>query len=350
MARQQTPSTAPGDLPARLVAVWPAAAWRDVHVLAAVSGGADSMALVRAMLEAKRLAGGAGKLFAGHVNHGLRGAESEADQAWLVQQCGVLGVPLEVRRAETAAHAAAVGDGLEAAAREDRYRLLVEMAEAIGARYVVTAHTRDDQAETVLFRLLRGSGLRGLAGMRPTRPLSPTVALVRPLLDCTREELRGYLESLGQSWREDRTNDDLHHARNRLRHEALPYLREHFNAEADAAIVRSAALLGEVNELVEGLAAELLGRCERSAGVGEGTGVTLSVAPLDYQPQLLVAEVLRQAWRRGGWPEQAMTHAWWRRLAQLALSTDAGTLNLPGNVLARRQGDLLVLAPAGPRA
>jgi tRNA(Ile)-lysidine synthase len=244
-----------------------------------------------------------------------------------------------------------VGDGLEAAAREDRYRLLVDMAEAVGARYVVTAHTRDDQAETVLFRLLRGSGLRGLAGMRPSRPLSPTVALVRPLLDCTRVDLRGYLESLGQSWREDRTNDDVKHARNRLRHEALPYLREHFNAEADAVIVRSAALLGEVNSLVERLAAELLAHCGQSSGAGgSGDGVTLSVAPLAAQPQLLVAEALRQVWRSGGWPEQAMTHAWWRRLAQLALSTDAGTLNLPGNVLARRQGDLLMLAPAGPSA
>lgn len=339
---QSPPPPDPLDLPARLAAAWPAEAWRDVHVLAAVSGGADSMALLRALSEAKRRSGGAGQVFAAHVNHGLRGAESDGDERWLVDECRRLDVPLEVRRIDAPALTAA-GDGLEAAARDARYRLLVELAEATGARYVATAHMRDDQVETVLFRLVRGTGLRGLAGMRAARTLSPTVVLVRPLLDCSRVELRAYLESLGQTWREDRLNQDLHHARNRIRTELLPYLREDFNPEVDAAIVRTASLMDEVQELVETLAGDLLARCERP----DSTGITLAVAPMVGQPTLLVVESLRLAWRQAGWPEQAMTYAWWRKLTHLALSTESpGTLNLPGDVLARRRGELLVLAPA----
>ena len=312
-------------------------------MLAAVSGGADSMALLRALVEAKRRAGGAGKLLAGHVNHGLRGAASDADERWLCQQCGDLGVPLAVLSSDTPVLAAAEGDGLEAAARAERYRLLTEMAEAEGARFVVTAHTRDDQVETVVFRLIRGAGLRGLAGMRPTRALSPSVVLMRPFLDVTRAELEAYLQALGQAWREDASNGDLRFARNRLRHELLPYVREHFNADADAAIVRTASLAAEAQSLVERLAEDLTARCAMASSSHE---VGLAVGPLAGEPEFLVREALRQAWRRAGLSEQAMTHSWWRQLAQLALSPERqGKLNLPGNVHARREGNLLVLAP-----
>lgn len=328
-------------LPERLVAAWPAAQWRDVHVMAAVSGGADSVALLRALSEAKRAAGGAGRVMAAHVNHLLR-EESNDDEAWLCQQCLQWDVPLAVKRVDVNQLAAQRGDGVEAAAREARYRTLAQMAEEAGARFVVTAHTRDDQAETVLFRLVRGTGLRGLAGMRRARALSPSVTLMRPLLGCTRAELRAYLDALGQSWREDPTNLDSRFARNRLRETVLPLLREGFNPEADAAVVRAAELVGEAQDVIDSFAATLAETCGASADAG---GVTLHTAPLAGQPALLVVETLRQSWRAAGWPEQAMTHGWWSRLASLAQAEDDDrVLNLPGNVLARREGDLLSLA------
>jgi tRNA(Ile)-lysidine synthase len=330
-------------VPQRLAAAWPPARWRDVHVLVAASGGADSMALLRALAELKRQAGGPGILLAAHVNHGLRGAAGDDDERWLQDECRTLGVPLEVRRTDAAALAATAGDGLEAAARAARYRLLAEMAETAGARFVATAHTRDDQVETVLFQLLRGAGLRGLAGMRSTRELAPSVALVRPLLGATRDELVAYLQSLRQAWREDHTNRDLRFARNRVRQELLPYVREHFNADADAAIARTAALAGEVQTLLEQLADQLLARTAPAYPPG---AAALTAPPLSGQPELVVREALRLAWRRAGFAEQAMTDHWWRQLAQLALSSKtSGALNLPGNVLARREGDRLVLAP-----
>jgi tRNA(Ile)-lysidine synthase len=309
--------------------------------MAAVSGGADSVALIRALSEAKRAAGGAGRVAATHVNHQLR-EESNDDEAWLCQQCLQWDVPLLVRRVDVIDLAAQRGDGIEAAAREARYRVLAQMAEEAGARFVVTAHTRDDQAETVLFRLVRGTGLRGLAGMRRARALSPSVTLIRPLLGCTRAELRAYLDGLGQTWREDPTNRDGRIARNRLRETVLPLLREHFNPEADAAVVRAAELVGDAQDVIDSLAATLAETCGASADAG---GVTLHTAPLAGQPMLLVVETLRQAWRAAGWPEQAMTRQRWSELASLVHAEhDDRVLNLPGHVRARREGDLLLLA------
>ena len=330
-------------LPARLAAAWPPERWREVHVLVAVSGGPDSMALLRAVVELKRRSGGAGQVLAGHVNHQLRGEGSDADQRWLSQQCRHLGLPLKVRRCDTAALAADEGDGIEAAARAARYRLLTEMAEAVGVRLIATGHTRDDQVETVLFRLLRGAGLRGLAGMPAVRSLSPAVSLVRPLLRCSRTEVLDYLASINQSYCEDVTNANVQFARNRLRRELLPYLREYFNVNVDGALERVAGVASEAQRLLETLAEPLLARALLELAPERGEAL-LDVSPLADQPEVLVCEALRRAWRDAGFGEQAMSGQWWRQLTQLAQSTaDGGSLNLPGGVRATRAGGRLEL-------
>jgi tRNA(Ile)-lysidine synthase len=338
------------DLPAQLLAAWPLAQWDGVHVLAACSGGADSVALVRALIDAKRAGRGAGRVFVVHVNHGLRGAESDADEAWLQAACETWDLPFVFRRIPRQTNrAGGLAEHSEESLRNDRYSLLTEMAEEVGARFVATAHTRDDQAETVLFRLLRGSGLRGLAGMQPSRPLSASVTLVRPLLASSRHDLRTWLARLDQTWREDATNASPRYARNRVRNDLLPYLREHVSPQADAALVRIAEQAGEAQNVIDQLAEQLLAACN---AVTASDCVALNVAPLANHPPLLVAEALRAAWRATGWPEQAMTHRWWRELAALAQLPDpqspdtTSTLNLPGNVLARRAGDQLLLALA----
>ena len=343
-------SKSAADLPARLAAAWPEDHWRDVHVLVAVSGGADSMALLRAMLQLKQQAGGAGSIFAGHVNHQLRGEASDADEASLAAQCRALQIPLVIERCDTAAAAVEHGQGIEAAARELRYQRLTCIGERTGARFVAIAHTRDDQVETVLFRLLRGTGFRGLSGMRPSRPLSPSIALVRPLLDCSRADVMEYLRRIGQTYRDDASNEALDFARNRIRRKLLPYLREDFNKEVDAALVRVAELAREAQGVIDELAAGLLKACLGGRRDEDASEITLSTAPLVGQPELIVCEVLRQAWRQAGWPEQAMTNQWWRKLAQFSQFIDAGdSLNLPGNVRASRPGrGVLALRAAVP--
>jgi tRNA(Ile)-lysidine synthase len=329
------------DLGEKLNEGWPAEAWRDVHVAVALSGGADSVALLHGLAELKRQHDGKGKLLALHVNHQLRGAESDGDAAWCSELCRTLSLPCEVMRAEVAARADADGDGLEAAARQERYRLLTAACEQRGVRYLATAHTRDDNIETVLFRLLRGTGLRGLAGIASHRPLTNSLTVVRPLLACSRAEVVGFLRTLGQDFRTDSSNSSREFIRNRIRNELLPMLRREFSSNVDDAIERLAEQAGEVNEFLELAANKLLGeaQCQVSSGAFQ-----LNISAFGTRPSLVIREALRLAWRGAGLPEQAMTHQWWCQLAEFVKGNASNiVLNLPGNVRVERVGEVLVI-------
>jgi tRNA(Ile)-lysidine synthase len=197
----------------------------------AVSGGADSVVLLHIL---HRLGM---SLVVLHVNHHLRGAESEEDEAFVRSLAGSLGIEIKVQ------HSAAVRGNLEQEAREVRREFFLRSMAECGLRRVALGHTRSDQAETVLFRLLRGSGLAGLAGMRPvTRE-----GLIRPLLTTSREEVRLWAKTEGLAWREDTSNANLEFARNRLRHQTIPTLRKEYNANLEA-ILASTAKLAQAEE------------------------------------------------------------------------------------------------------
>ncbi len=312
---------------------WPAAEWRDVHVVLAVSGGADSMALLRAALAAKQHYGGSGRLFAAHLNHGLRPADASADEAWLAACCDRLNVALEVGRCDVPARAAEQGDGLEAAARDARYSFLRETAERLGARFVAVAHTADDQVETVLHRLIRGTGVAGLAGMPRNRPLSPSVTLVRPLLAVRRADVLKYLESIGQDYRSDETNADPRFTRNRLRHDLLPRLRAEYNADVDPALLRLAAQAEESQQLIARLARIL---CDRGMTISPGN-IFVDCSALAAEPPILVREACKFAWDTAGWPLQNMGFdEWWQLATLICREGDGGLFNLPGGVSAGR--------------
>jgi tRNA(Ile)-lysidine synthase len=295
------------DVEERLAAAWPPGAWQDVTVLVAVSGGADSVALLRGMTALKT--GGPGSLLAAHLNHQLR-EDSAADEAFVVRLCRQLGIVCEVGRARI--DPAEAGDGLEAAARRARYEFLEEAAGRAGARYVVTAHTADDQAETILHRILRGTGLRGLAGMSRVRPLGPAT-LIRPLLGFSRAELLAYLDDLGQPYRRDASNDDLRFTRNRLRHDVLPQLARQFNPSVVDALLRLGRLAGEAQEVIDELVEQLLRQCVRRQGAG-GASIDAAVA---NEPRYVVRELLMAVWRNQGWPMQAMGFEEWDLLAEM---------------------------------
>jgi len=297
-------------------------------------------------MELKEQHGGAGRLSAMHVNHHLRGADSDADSAWCQQQCAMLGVELNVLSGAVTQRAQAEGDGIEAAARNESYELLRQAAENAGIRYLLTAHTRDDQVETVLFRLLRGSGLQGLRGIPRTRRLSPVVTLVRPLLACSRQSLQAYLGSLGQDFRSDSSNQELRFSRNRIRHVLLPALRAEHNKDVDAALLRLAAQADETQQFVELHADALLREAnfQPPASPASGGELSLELSPFSQQADVVVCEALRLVWREAGLPEQAMTHAWWRKLAQLTKNAcPTEVLNLPGNVRASFSAGCLLL-------
>jgi tRNA(Ile)-lysidine synthase len=298
----------------QLAASWPPDAWRDLTVLVAVSGGADSVALVRSLAAIR--APGPGRLCVAHFNHGLRGAESAGDEAFVVELCRQLGLPCEVGHA-AAALADAPGATLEEAARDARYEFLRHTAERLGARYVVTAHTADDQAETVLHRVIRGSGVAGLCGIGRTRSLGPAVTVIRPLLGVRRSQLLAYLAELSQPYRDDSSNADRQFTRNRIRHELLPRLAADFNPGVVDALLRLATLAGEMQAVVDAQVNALAARCVHEDGPG---AVRIERSALTAEPPYVVRELLIAVWRRQGWPLQSMGFAEWEQLAHMALS------------------------------
>ena len=249
------------------------ASWQAGQVpgVVAVSGGADSVALLRALHALEK------PVTVAHVNHQLRGAESDADAAFVGDLCRSLDVPCRVKAIDVAAIAA--GDNLEATARNVRYAFFARVANETGAAWIATGHTADDQAETVLHRIIRGTGIQGLRGIHPSPTPPPrgeghspsalgegaggrVAAVIRPLLTVTRAEVLAYLAALNQPFREDATNADPRFTRNRIRHELLPLLRT-FNPDVVAALAHLAEHAGDAHEVIEAVAAEVLAKAER---------------------------------------------------------------------------------------
>lgn len=335
----------PTALDQKLGLLWPPASWCDVTVLVAVSGGPDSVALLRALMAIRT--SGPGKIVAGHFNHRLRGQQSDGDETFVRELCRSLGIACEVGHAEVDAG----GSMSEAAARTGRHGFFVAASGRCGARYVVTGHTADDQAETVLHRVLRGTSLAGLAGMRQTRPILPGVTLLRPLLNVRRAELLEYLREVGQDFREDASNCDCGFTRNRLRHELLPRLAEQYNPRVVEALARLGQLAGEANDCIAGLVAEIAMRAVRV----EPRRLVFDCTMLARESRFLVRETLLRTWRKQGCPEQAMGFAEWDQLAERVYAgveqrmensprmLAADRLTLPGGVQAWREGNSLIV-------
>jgi tRNA(Ile)-lysidine synthase len=314
----------------RLSEDWSQEQRQNVVIVVAVSGGADSVALLRSLVSVS--GNDTSNLVAAHFNHLLREA-ADADERFVVDLAKRLGVRCEVGRAATDL-ASLPGGSLESAARDARYEFLQATALATGSRYIATAHTADDQVETVLHRIIRGTGIAGLAGIPRTRELSDGITLIRPLLDFQRRECLAYLATLGQGFRTDASNDDQQFTRNRIRHELLPLLAK-YNHDVDGALVRLASLASESTAVVSSLAEQLLDEvlCRR-----DQSELEFRCDGLEEANPFLVREMLKAAWNRMDWPLQAMSFEKWRELSELALSPTAGrtSLNLPGGVTATR--------------
>jgi tRNA(Ile)-lysidine synthase len=339
----------------RFAKAWPTSEWCDSHIVLAVSAGPDSVAMLRAALSLKAACGGRGRLHVAHLNHAIRGAEADDDVAWLEQLSARLNIPIAIGKANVPAMAAEQGDGLEAAARSARYSFLTQTAERLGGRFVAVAHTADDQVETVLQRILRGTGLAGLAGIPSVRLLTPSVTIVRPLLEIRRQEVLNYLADIGQDFRTDSSNSDPRPFRNWLRLELLPLLRERYNADVDAALLRLATQAAETQQLLADMAADIAAECvaiefrNRTSGGGDrvAAGARIDCRRLSTVPSLVAREVCRLTWTEAGWPQQAMGFDKWQQLAKLLHDQSRPPINLPGNLRARREKEHLVVEMLG---
>lgn len=307
-------------------------------VLVAVSGGADSVALLRGLLQLReplQLT-----LRAAHLNHQLRGADADADAGWVEALCRRCDVPCDIEIAPVRALAEQTRRGIEETARDARYDFLRTTAVRRACDVVAVAHTADDQAETVLHHILRGTGLTGLRGMEWSRSLSDSTRLIRPMLVTWRTGVEQFLVELGQDFRQDATNQDVSLTRNRLRHELLPRLEQDFNPR--------------VREHLCQLAEQAAG-CEEASRIAADT--LLDAALLDQSEHVvrlqrevlvkvsrsLTREVFVRLWQRVNWPRQAMTFSHWERLVDFVESDQPAAIDLPGLISVRRRASMLVL-------
>lgn len=320
----------PDTLEAAFLAAWPPGAWSDVTTLAAVSGGPDSVALLRAMVRL-RPDQAAGRIVVAHYNHRWRGEDSAGDGVFVQDLAASLGLACELGQADERATS-------EESARDQRYAFLLATAHRVGARFVAVGHTTDDQAETILFRMLRGTGLTGLMGMPPSRPLSEATTLVRPLLAVRRKEVLSYLAALQQPFRSDASNRDLRFARNRLRHDVLPALQQLSNGD----VVENLLQLGQQAAEIVGpiqIQARLL--LDRLAEFREDA-VLLHLDRLgDLPSRVVLREMFVELWRRRGWPRGEMTSERWEDLAQAFLTRTSPKTMFPGGLSVRLAGGTL---------
>ena len=304
---------------------WPVVQWGATRVLVAVSGGADSVALLHALvrLRARQQPAVAGVspptlIDAAHFNHRWRGRASNRDEAFVAELCQRLGVRLFTDRA-----AAPLTGSLksEERARDARYAFLTTTAYACGARYVVTGHNANDRVETVLHNLFRGSGLAGVTSPSFVRPLDSELLLVRPLVSSWREAIVDYLEQLGASYCQDASNRDTRYRRNYLRHSLLPLLRKEYGESVDQRIFAFSELAHEALGALRDSAAEYMRLVEalrRDAGrVGDSQAVWLPCLEQLSFPWIVVREALRELWLTRGWKLQGMSREHWQAIRRL---------------------------------
>ena len=308
----------------------------------AVSGGADSVALLRLFLELRGKRGLV--LSVAHFNHRLRGRASDADEKFVAKLAFSYDLPFHVDRADIEAKALRERSNVEDAARRARYQFFSKLVADQHATFVATAHTADDQAETVLAHLLRGTGIAGLAGIHPV-----SGQVIRPLLGFRRSELRAYLKKLRQPWREDATNLDMHRTRARIRRQIIPLLEKRFHPLAVEHLAALASRARENEALLAALSARVRTSCVTSQPNGLRIGLHDLLAPLqlDGPAELralsgrLVLDLAAQIKPRSG--QLSASHV--RAVLQLAESGEPGkVLQLPGGLRVRRERDALLFS------
>ena len=315
---------------------------QDGTVVLGVSGGPDSVALLLAISTLAKRLDVRWDLHVAHLNHGLRADDSDQDADFVAGLSAGIPAAFHVARRDVAALAREMRVGIEEAARRARYDFFRRVAREVGAHVVALGHTLDDQVETVLHRVFRGTGIRGLRGIPAARPLDSTgsTLVVRPLLRLRRSHILTYLAAKGQTYRTDATNLDTAYRRNWLRRELLPAVEGEYGKQVGLAVARLAGIADELMDYVEAEVDEIWDEVLLDAhdlGVDLDRGVLASVAPALMEP------ILRRAWRRAGLGEKSVDFATWARLAEfVAGSEDHGALSLPGAHASRVPGRITI--------
>ncbi|MBM3963835.1 MAG: tRNA lysidine(34) synthetase TilS [Planctomycetes bacterium] len=326
---------------------WPESMWHDTTVLVAVSGGADSVALLHGILE---IASSKTRVIVAHYNHATRGAESDGDRDFVRELAASRKLPFVTETRQIDGFSLGVDEeGVvprlsEAHLRELRHRFLKQSAVRLGASWIATGHHADDCVETFLHHLLRGSGPAGLAAMDPTRRLTATLQLVRPLLGVNRSEIVEHLREHGYPFRNDSSNDSCDYTRNRIRNELLPWLRGYARTEGlDRRLWNASQLIREEHLVIGSLASAWLNNLDITADASGQSDNTETMVAYEFDvhacldtPWPVVREGFVRLWHDWRWPLREMSQSHWNRIRALidraSVSKHPQRLQLPGNI------------------
>ncbi|MCL2349789.1 MAG: tRNA lysidine(34) synthetase TilS [Planctomycetaceae bacterium] len=331
--------------------------WCDSGILLAVSGGADSVAMLRCFATFLALPDAAGisdapSVHIAHVNHALRGNESNADALFVRDLAATFHLPYHEIRLTAGMFDADDSGSFEAAARKLRYDFLRKTAEKHALRYVATAHHADDRIETVLHRIIRGTGIAGLAGIPEFRRLGGAVTVVRPMLSFSRQQIVEYLQEKKQPFRVDSTNRESVHTRNKIRNRLLPELTGEYNPSITEAIGRLSRQAADWSDFIRfqtetlyDLSVEIRPSVETGvASKTHNTRIFIRKQVLRGQHRVLVRELFVVIWKRNHWPLRNMRFEHWNRLAETAFNLrDESKIMFPGQIAVQSDSEHVVL-------
>jgi len=307
-------------------------------LLVAVSGGADSVALLHLLLARQQQLADPCLLVCGHVNHQLRGAESDADQHFVEDLAARYGLPILTQRVDVKGYAQTNRLSIETAGRHLRLAALEEMARQAGCQTIATGHHQDDLAETLLMRLLRGTAFSGLVGIRPTAQRNG-LQWIRPLLTARRRDITAYCIEQNLTWREDQSNADVGFRRNWVRHRLLPCLQEQVCGDVVAKLDqlhRSAtAMQSRLEQKVDGL-------WHSAVTASTDKVVSLRASAIADNGPFVGGELLGRIYDRLGCGRRDLTEAHYQQVFALAGQTELQQIDMPGGCRLRREGELVL--------
>ena len=307
-------------------------------MLVAVSGGADSMAMLHGLAEigCQSLSG---RIAVAHLNHGLRGEESDEDARFVEETCSALGVECLVERLVPGALDVDSRGSLEEAARKARYEFLARAAESVNLSIILTAHHQQDQTETLVFNILRGTGLRGLAGIPEYRELVPGVRVIRPMLKLSQATIRDFVCHRGILFREDSSNATSQFTRNQIR-QVLKSMPADVSCLLGASLQALSDQAGRTMSVIDEMSARILSNSVREESEAY---VQLDCRALTIWPEPLIRHALIFLWARKRWPRQQMNAAQWMRLSAAALTGQPRRWTFPGGISSCVRRRLLTL-------
>lgn len=308
------------------------------HLIVAVSGGLDSMVLMHMI--AQLPSGKRPSMTVGHLNHGLRDSESDLDQRCVELACEQFRLPFVTKTLADGQIDGVKKQTIEEAARSIRYQWLEETALATGSTAIATGHHADDQIETVLHHLIRGTGLRGLQGMQRERYLPMGIRLLRPLLPFSRNQLQSYADHWQIAIREDSTNVDTTFTRNKIRHQLIPTATTQDGAD----LIRTVSQLGSsATDGISVLDRISLELASSSIVTRTANHVLLRVSPLGKMPDLVRSHFFTWLWIQQAWPRKKMATSHWQKLSEATKKAAPLRFQLPGRVDVIRQSEWLRL-------